>query len=49
MTHKRSTGKLNNGIIVTDTLAGYCWDFIFGCEVEYVLLAASIRSEWGNK
>ena len=45
MTHKRSTGKLNNGIIVTDTLAGYCWDFIFGYEVEYVLLAASIRNE----
>jgi len=45
MTHKRPTGKLNNGIIVTEILAGYCWDFIFGDEAEYVLLATSIRNE----
>lgn len=49
MTHKRSTGKQNNGIIVTDILTGYCWDFIFGYEAEYVLLATSIRNEYGNK
>ena len=49
MTHKRSTGKQNNGIIVTDILAGYCWDFVFGHGAEYVLLTTSIRNEYGNK
>lgn len=49
MTHKRSTGKQNNEIIATDILTGYCWDFIFGYEAEYALLATSIRNEYGNK
>ena len=49
MTHKRSTGKQNNGIIVTDIPAGYSWDFTFGYGAEYVLLATSIRNEYSNK